>query len=343
MKKLFKLAKGDRVAILSPSFAAPGKWPHVYELGLDRVREVFGLEPVEFPTTKKIGASAEERAADLVAAFQDPDIKGIITSLGGNDQVTYVQNLPSVPFAENPKPMFGYSDNSHLCNFLFLNQIPSFYGGGLFTQFAMQGGMDEYTITYLTHALCNDGEIELQPSLEYNDQGLDWGDATTLHTRRTYEKNDGWYWDGAQNTEGLLWGGCVESVDEMLRHGVPLPSLEQFNQIVLMLETSEEIPTADYVFRVLRGLGGRGVLERVQGVLMGRPKAWEFDQQKDTHEKVAYRREQREAVVRAIRAYNSDVPIIQNLDFGHTDPQIPMPYGNLVRIVGSEKRIFATF
>ncbi len=64
MKKLRKLEKGDKVAILSPSFAAAGKWPQVYELGLERMRSIFGLEPVEFPTTKKLGASKEERAAD---------------------------------------------------------------------------------------------------------------------------------------------------------------------------------------------------------------------------------------------------------------------------------------
>ena len=56
--KLTKLSPGDKVAIISPSFAAPGKWPHVYNLAIQRVREVFGLEPVEFPVTSKIGASS---------------------------------------------------------------------------------------------------------------------------------------------------------------------------------------------------------------------------------------------------------------------------------------------
>ena len=54
-----KLKKGDKVAILSPSFAAPGKWPHVYDLGCQRLRDIFDLNPVEFPTTKKLGASTE--------------------------------------------------------------------------------------------------------------------------------------------------------------------------------------------------------------------------------------------------------------------------------------------
>jgi len=85
MVKLNKLQKGDKVAVLSPSFAAPGKWPHVYELGLRRLKDIFGLDPVEFPTTKKIGASAEERTKDLVKAFENKSVKAVISALGGDD------------------------------------------------------------------------------------------------------------------------------------------------------------------------------------------------------------------------------------------------------------------
>jgi len=343
MQQLPKLKRGDKVAILSPSFAAPGKWPHMYELGLKRVREVFDLEPVAYPTTAKIGASAAERSADLIAAFQDPEIKAVITSLGGDDQITYVKNLPAEPFAQNPKPFFGYSDNTHLCNFLFLHGVPSYYGAALHTQFAMQGEMDEYTISYIKHALFETGEFELLPSETFNDMGLNWNDPSNMTKRRIYEPNDGWHWDGSTSAEGQLWGGCFESIDEILRHAAPVPTLDQFNDIVLMLESSEEIPSADYLFRILRAFGERGILQRVRGVLIGRPKAWEYNKMLGEEEKKQYRLEQRETILRAVRIYNQDIPVVQNLNFGHTDPQIPMPYGNLVRIDSSTKQIFVQF
>ena len=94
MRKLQKLKQGDKVAILSPSFAAPGKWPHVYELGLQRLRDIFGLKPIEFPTTRKIGASKEDCSRDLIAAFEGTTVRGIITSIGGGDQVTIRQTSP---------------------------------------------------------------------------------------------------------------------------------------------------------------------------------------------------------------------------------------------------------
>ncbi len=226
--KLNKLRNGDKVAILSPSFAAPGKWPQVYELGLKRLHEVFELEPIEFSVTKKVGASKEERSKDLIDAFENKEIKAVIASLGGDDQITYIKNLPVAPFINNPKPFFGFSDNTHFENFLWLHGIPSYYGGSLFTEFAMQKRMDPYTIEYLKHALFDEGEFELKPSDIYNDMGLDWNDPANLDKERVYEKNDGWFWDGTQNAEGITWGGCVESIDELLRHGVQIPSLQDF-------------------------------------------------------------------------------------------------------------------
>lgn len=343
MIRLKKLQKGDKVAILSPSFAAPGRWPHVYELGLQRIREIFGLKPVEFPATKKVGASAEERTSDLVSAFENEDIKAVISSLGGDDQITYIKNLPKEPFINNPKPFFGYSDNTHFENFLWLNGIPSFYGGSLFVQFAEQGKMNQYTIKYLKHALFDEGEIELETSTEYNDIGLDWENPENLNKNRLYEPNAGWLWDGKQNAEGVSWGGCIESIDELLRHGVDIPSLNDFENIILLTETSEEIPSADYVRRVYRALGERGILKRVKGLLVGRPKAWEFDKQNNTEQKKAHRKQQREMVLEIVRKYNSNIPIIQNLDFGHSDPQISMPYGSKIRIDTQNQKIFANF
>ena len=343
MKKLPKLSKGDKVAVVSPSLAASGIWQHVYELGLQRLREVFELEPVAYPSTANLDATIEEKSRDLIAAFSDPDIKGVISTLGGDIQVTYIKNLSAAPFKENPKPFFGFSDNSHFANFLFLQGIPSFYGAALFTQFARQGAMDTYTIEYIKHALFDDGEFELTPSEKYNDIGLDWADPKSLSLYRTQEPSDGWFWDGTLSAKGLLWGGCLEAVDEMLRHGSEIPSLQQCEQIVLIMETSEEIPIADYVRRVFRALGERGILKRVQGILVGRPKAWEFNKQHTTKQKALYRKEQRETILDIVRVYNTSIPVVQNMNFGHTDPQIPMPYGNMVRIDTKNKKIYARF
>jgi muramoyltetrapeptide carboxypeptidase LdcA involved in peptidoglycan recycling len=338
-----KLKKGDKVAILSPSFAAPGQWPHIHELGLKRVREDLGLEPVEFPTTRQLGASAEDRARDLIAAFSDPEIRGVITSIGGDDQVTYVKNLPGDVFRNNPKPFFGYSDNTHFANHLWLNGVPSFYGGCLFVQIAKTPVAEPFTFDYLRKALFEEGEVALTASETYNDIGVGWDNPQDMTRARLYEPNEGWYWDGEAPGSGITWGGCVESIDEILRHGVPLPSLEQFEEAVFIAETSEEMPTSDYVYRVFRALGERGILGRVHGLLVGRPQSWDFQRRLGTKEKEAYREEQRKAILKEFRKYNPAAPVVQNLDFGHSNPQICLPYGRRIKVEPQSREIKVEF
>lgn len=338
-----KLSPGDSVAIVSPSFVAPAVFPLEYELGLARLRENFGLHPVELPHAKNPGATTQDKMADLVQAFSDPSIKAVIATLGGDHQIEYVHKLPSQPFRDNPKPFFGYSDNTHLCNFLFMNGIPSFYGGSIYTEFAMQSSMDPLTERYLRAALFSGGDIPLEASKVFNDEDLPWGNPENLGRRRRYQANEGWYWDGSHSASGLAWGGCVESIDEILRHNQAIPALDAFEGIVLFLETSEETPPAQYVRRVLRALGERGVLERVQAVLVGRPKAWSFENPRSDEDKVTYKAGQREIVVQTVRRYNPTAPIIQNMDFGHTAPSICIPYGSEIKVLGDERAIFARY
>ena len=119
----------------------------------------------------------------------------------------------------DPKPFFGYSDNTHFANFLWLAGIPSYYSSSLHTQFALNGRMDLFTVGYIKKALFESGEVELTSSEMFNDIGLDWNDPLNMTKELAYEKNDGWFWDGEGRIAGRTWGGCLESMDEMLRHG----------------------------------------------------------------------------------------------------------------------------
>lgn len=341
-----KLKKGDKVAIVSPSFAAPGQWPDVYKMALDRLQNDFNLIPVEYPATAKIGANGQERAEDLIAAFLDPNIKGVIATIGGSDQVTYIKNLPKEVFINNPKPFYGFSDNTHFANFLWLCGLPSYYGASLFTQFAMPGKIDDFTKKYLNIALFENGKFELESSPVHCEfSTTTWDNIETMQQERNFIKNNGWNWDTQQDKifTGISWGGCLESIDEILRHNLEIPSLDQFENIILFLETSEEQPDAEYVFRVLRALGSRGILEKIQGVLVGRPETWSMDSSKSHQNREDYRQTQAKTILETIRTYNQSCPVIQNMDFGHTHPQIPMPNGRQVWVDTVNKKIVAEY
>ena len=95
MKALIKAPKlnvGDKVAVITLSWGGPGTFPNRFEAGKQRLEEIFGLQVVP---TKHALKSAEwiyqnpkARADDLMEAFLDPSIKGIITTIGGEDSLS---------------------------------------------------------------------------------------------------------------------------------------------------------------------------------------------------------------------------------------------------------------
>lgn len=334
-----KLKSGDKVAILSPSNGLPGLFPWVQDLGLERIREIFKLKPVEYPTTRQMGSSLEDRAADIMAAFSDTSIKGIIASIGGTDQIKLLKLLDAEVIRNNPKPFFGFSDNTHLHIFLSNLGIPSYYGACVMTQFAMQQEMMELTVESLRKALFEGGTLQTSGSPAYNDIGLNWADRSSLEKAREIEENDGLYWDDNESASGLLWGGCIESMIAQCTAEKYLPKTEDMAGRILFLESAENIPPHWVVRYLLVGLGERGWFDKLSGIMVGRPKAWDFSQQNTAEQKAEYRSSQRDTVVSVVREYNKTISIVQNVDFGHTDPQIVLPIGRIVNLSPTDNTI----
>lgn len=335
-----KLKPGDQVGIISPSAGLPGLFPWVQDLGLQRLQEVFHLIPKEYPTTRQMNTPLKDRARDIMAAFSDSQNKAVFASIGGEDQIQLIKYLDKQVFLDNPKPFFGYSDNTHLHNFLWSLGIPSFYGGSIMTEFAFQQKIPELTARFLRRALFEKGRFEIEVAKEYNDIGLDWAERENLEKPRQFEPNDGLYWDGSGNVQGRLWGGCVEALIVQCTAEKYLPKTEELHNTILFIETAEDIPEAWIVEYLLLGFGERGWFDVFKGVLVGRPKAWElFNKQNTSEQKQAYKQEQRDSIIKAIRMYNNEIPIVQNVDFGHTAPQIPLPYGGIAQIDAQTQKI----
>lgn len=112
------LKPGDKVAIISPSSGMPFLFPWVYEQGIDRLKSIFRLEPVEFPTAlqspKYLSDNPKARAGDINKAFADQSIKAIIATVGGNDQIRILPYLDKEVLLANPKIFMGYSGDLSL-------------------------------------------------------------------------------------------------------------------------------------------------------------------------------------------------------------------------------------
>ncbi|AUG81087.1 LD-carboxypeptidase [Kitasatospora sp. MMS16-BH015] len=335
-----KPVPGDRVALLSPAAGLPAVYPRPFEEGVRRLIEDFGLKPVEYPTTRTMGATPQERAADLHAAFADPEIKAIIASIGGDDQITVLPYLDAELIRANPKPFFGYSDNTNLLMYLAELGIVGYHGACVMVELGRPGAVHPLTEESFRAALFTTGEYELTPAAEFHDVERDWADPATFDSEPEMEAGQGWHWHRPDRVvEGAAWGGCLEIVTDLLIAGRAVRPVEEFEGGVLFLETSEEMPSARRVYRSLRAMGERGLLRRFPALVMGRARAWSFEQPLDEAGRAAFRADQRAAVLRALAEYAPDTMAVFDVDLGHTDPQLVIPYGGLVRVDGPARRI----
>jgi len=339
-----KLKPGDRVAIVSPSFAAPGIYPELHEQAMRRLREDFGLEPVEFPTTRRVGAAPADRAADLIAAWSDPSIRAVFATIGGDDQITLLPHLDPAPFRADPKPFFGFSDNTNLLNWLWMYGLAAYHGGSTQIHIASGGGIDAIHDRSLRAALFETADLEIRPVDRFSDEELSWADPAALTSSAPTAPSPGWVWHQAERVvTAPTWGGNLEILHWNLAADRWILPPAAYEGCVLLLETSEELPPAEEVFRMLRNAGERGLLQRFPAVLVATAKASNLGNRPPTDDRRRFRDEQRAAVLRALAAYNPSAMAVFGVDFGHTSPQWILPYGGSVTVDGPARRIVAHF
>ena len=335
---------GDRVAIVSPSWAAPAVFPDVHEIGLRVVREELGLEPVEYPTTRQLNASAKDRARDLMDAFADDSITSVMATIGGSDEITVLPHLDPDAIRAHPTRFFGYSDNTNFLNYLWNLDIVSYHGGSTFVHLARPGGLHPVSFGSLRDALFTDNTVELAPVDTFTDFEPSWDDISTLDDEVPTEHDPGWFWrNDNRAVSGPTWGGNLEIIHWNLAANRWIQPNDAYEGCVLILETSEEMPSHGEVFRMLRDFGERGLLGRFAAVVVGKPKAWGRDQRNDAAARHQYREQQRDAVLRALDTYIPEALVVIGPDFGHTDPQYIVPYGGLMTIDGPSRRITMTY
>jgi len=85
----------------------PFLFPWVYKQGLNRIRGIFELVPIEFPTACQspdyLSQNPQARAKDIKEAFSDSSTKGIIATIGGIDQIRILPFLDNELLTRNPK------------------------------------------------------------------------------------------------------------------------------------------------------------------------------------------------------------------------------------------------
>ena len=326
-----KLSPGDTVAAITLSWGGPGTFPHRYQAGKRQLAETFGVNVVEtrhaLADADWIWRNPQARADDLHEALLDPSIKAIISTIGGDDSIRILPFLDLELIRTHPKIFMGYSDTT-ISHFAFFKAgVTSFYGPSLMAGFGENGGLFPYMVDAVQRALFSNAPLaEIKPNQEgWTVERLDWATPALQQQKRQLQPCTGWHWlQGTGVHRGRLIGGCFEVLD-WLRGTDYWPTLAQWQDAILFLETSEEAPSPDWVKYTLRTLLTTGVLARCKGILYGRPGGEIAPERFGEYDQMLRR-------VVAEEAGLPNLPIISNMDFGHTDPMMVLPYGVLAEI-----------
>lgn len=325
-----RLRPGDTVAALTLSWGGPAAFPERYAAGVRQLEAALGVRVVEMPHTRApadwLSRHPAARAADLMQAFADPTVHAIIATIGGDDSLRLLPYLDLAVIAANPKIVLGYSDTTITHAACYRAGLGTFYGPAVMAGFAENGGMFPYTLTALQRTLMEAAPAGRVPEApEWTAERLPWEDPTLQAQPRRRQPATGWRWlQGAGVHRGRLFGGCVEVLD-WLRGTAFWPTLAQWQGTILFLETSEDAPTSAQVRSLLRTFAALDVLPRLAGLFFGRPGG-----AVPPAEFTAYDEVVRQVV--AEEAGRPELPIITQMDFGHTDPMWVWPYGAMTEI-----------
>ena len=231
------LKKGDKVALLSPSYTVPDS---TIQKTADVLKD-WGFTPVIGKNVGKLDAgkyagTAEERAEDFVNAIKDTSIKAILCNRGGYGTIQLVDLIDPKIVEDNPKWVIGYSDVTTLHAMQTKAGVMSIHGT-MSSSIAKTEGKDDNS-TLLRDLLKGEVPTYKVPKHEFNQTG---------------------------KGEGILVGGNMSTFVPLI--GASDIDVFQDDGIILFMEEiGENLRNID---RMFHSIELHGVMENVRGVILG--------------------------------------------------------------------------
>lgn len=307
-----KLSPGDEIRVIAPATSLAIISPNLRQAALRHLtalglRVTFGQHSAEIDLFRS--SSIASRVADIHAAFADPQVKGILSVIGGYNSNQLLRFLDYDLIAANPKVLCGYSDITALATAIHAKTGLVTYSGPHFSTFGMEKGLD-YTLEYFRKCLMDPAPFTVEPSETWSDDAW-YRDQQT----RTFIPNEGCLVIHEGQAEARLLGGNLCTLN-LLQGTEYMPSLDGS---ILLLEDDEVSMPLDFD-RDLQSLLHLPDFAGVRGLVIGR-----FQHASEmTAEKLA-------ALLTSKRELDA-IPVVANASFGHTTPQFTFPIGGRGRL-----------
>ena len=318
MNKIYpkKLIAGDTIAIIAPSMSFSLLFPNTIETANTRFAQMglkleFGKHIKEMDEFNS--STIEHRIEDLHWAFSDSNIKAILTVIGGFNTNQLLKYIDWEIIKKNPKVFCGYSDITALNNAIFTKTELVTYSGPHYCSFGQKLNFD-YTLEYFKRCLFSNEPIEITASKNWSDDTwyLNQDDCKLV-------KNSGFYTINSGDASGTILGGNLVTL-RTLQCTEYFPDLT--NSILFLEEDYESEP--QHFDRDLQSLLLLPDFKKVKGIVLGRFQKASKITKDILHKIIATKQELK------------NIPIIADVDFGHTSPMITFPIGGEVYIEASK-------
>jgi len=307
-----KLRPGSSVRVIAPSrslaiISAESRAEADKKLATLGLQVSFGEHAEECDDF--LSSPVAARLADLHAAFTDPEVDGIFSVIGGFNSNQLLAGLDYSLVAAHPKVLCGFSDITALSNAIYARTGLVGYSGPHYSSFGMKHHFG-YTEVGFVACVMRDGPIELAPAPAWSDD-LWYLDQEDRHL----EGGTDWWVLQEGEAAGTIVGGNLCTLN--LLQGTPyLPSL---GGTVVFAEDDDHVKPWDFdrdLVSLLQqpGFGG------VTGLVIGR-----FQRETGMTRDLL-------AQIVASKPELAGLPVIGNVDFGHTTPAVTFPIGGTVEV-----------
>ncbi|RAZ81401.1 S66 family peptidase [Planococcus halotolerans] len=325
MTLLNRLKKGDKIGIYSPSSPITHSSP--VRSGRAKIfLEAKGFEIIEGSLTGKRdfyrSGTIQERAEELNELIRNPEIKCIMSTIGGTNSNALLPYIDYEAFARNPKIMIGYSDATAVLLAIYAKTgVPTFYGPALVPSFGEHEPFVHHTYDYFSKILIEEQETPFDVPLPsyWSDEPVNW----EVKTQEKEQRKNNWLCVNEGDATGRLMGGNLNTMTGFW--GSPyMPAIETGD--ILFLEDS--MKTASTVEKNFNLLKLNGVFDRIAGILLGKHEL--FDDE-------GTGRKPYEILLEVLG--DSDIPILVDFDCAHTHPMLTMPIGRTVKMDATNKKV----
>lgn len=303
------LKKGDKITVVSPSATIKDnpETPELIKKGTE-ILEKMGLtienaKHWDGKNRYKSG-TAEERAADINDAFQNPEIKAIFSTQGGNNSNEILHLLDWDLIKNNPKPFFGSSDITVLLNSMYTRiQNVSYHGIDL--MWGLGKNASDYTAQHLEKFLF-EGKLEYDKHHDYP------------------------AWKNIRNgkAEGVCIGGCIPSFCLLLgTENDPIASISE--PFVLIIESIGQ--TFSTIESNLAQIFQQPNFKKYcAGIIIG----YFFLCKEDIPENNI---NVSDIILEYTKEY--EFPVIEIKELGHATENLIFPIGRKIKVVSNDKEI----